>query len=160
MDSSEMKFIYQDARGNITARDVYKVSNSDKYIQGICRSSDSLKTFRKDRVLENIEDPSNIEERLSFHIKNSPPATSSPKSANLLDVCFTGFKKHDKEDLIKLAEAKGLTIRSSVTKQLNFLCCGYNAGPSKIDKARKQGVLALNEVQFKVMLETGEIPED
>ena len=53
-----------------------------------------------------------------------------------------------------------MTVRSSVTKQLNFICIGKNAGPKKMEAARKQGVVVLNENQFRVMVETGELPED
>ena len=73
---------------------------------------------------------------------------------------FTGFKKDDKEKLFALAESEGLFVRSKVTSNLNFLCCGYNAGPAKIEKARQQGVIALTEAQFVTMLKTGEIPEE
>ena len=37
---------------------------------------------------------------------------------------------------------------SSVTKKLDFLCGGENAGPKKIEKAESQGVQFLNEEQF------------
>ncbi|WP_330178417.1 S24 family peptidase [Candidatus Vondammii sp. HM_W22] len=47
-------FIYQNARGNITARSVNNVSESDDYIQGICTQANALRTFRKDRILEDF----------------------------------------------------------------------------------------------------------
>lgn len=52
-----------------------------------------------------------------------------------------------------------MVVRGAVTINLEFLCCGYNAGPKKIEKARHHGVIILNESQFKTMLQTGEIPE-
>lgn len=157
-DNSELNFIYQDAKGNISKREIFAVSSSDDYIQGICRKSNSIRTFRKDRVLEYISDISIIEKRLNHFIKANPaPPTIDTK---LSDICFTGFKKQDKDNLTKLAKQKDLNIRSSVTKNLAFLCCGYNAGPKKIEAARKQGVIVLNEHQFRTMLETGELPEE
>ena len=75
------------------------------------------------------------------------------------EVHFTGFKKPDKNVLIELAETAGMFIRSSVTKKLQYLCCGYNASPKKIEDSRHKGVVVLSESQFRVMLETGEIPE-
>jgi len=48
-------FIYQDAKESITARKVFNVSESEQYIQGICISSNSLRTFRKDRILDEPE---------------------------------------------------------------------------------------------------------
>lgn len=163
--SETKQFIYQDARGNVTARSVENTSESGEYIQGICLKAGGLRTFRLDRVLEYVTS-SNIDERLDFHIQNCPPPKTkgeSNRNTNSLgqpEICFTGFKSPDKVSLTKLAEDAGMFIRSSVTTQLNFLCCGYNAGPKKIEKARHQGVVALNENQFKEMLSTGEIPEE
>mgnify|MGYP003385443300 CR=1 FL=1 len=162
--SESKQFIYQDARGNVTAREVESISESGDYLQGICLKANSLRTFRIDRILEYVN-PSNFEQRLAFHITNYPPPkpkSTSTRKTNTTgnpEICFTGFKKEDKEVLTKLAEKSGMFIRSSVTEYLDFLCCGYNAGPKKIDKARHQGAVALNESQLKEMLETGEIPE-
>lgn len=77
----------------------------------------------------------------------------------MLDICFTGFKKKEKQGLIKLAKKNGFKIRKAVTDNLSFLCCGYNAGPSKIEKANSQGTLVLNKAQFDSIIEAGEIPE-
>lgn len=166
MSNRNRIFIYRDARGSITAREVTNVSETDQYIQGICLKADALRTFRKDRVLEDISDKARINERLEYHIANNPEPVVTGSShrkihtAGSLEVCFTGFKKSDKEQLIELAESSGMFVRSSVTNNLNFLCCGYNAGPKKVEKSRHQGVVVLSETQFKTLLETGEIPED
>ena len=161
------RFIYQDASGNITARIVRNTSESADYLQGICLDANTLRTFRIDRILEFVNS-SNIEKRLVFYIKNCPPPEPKPKSTSKrnintkgqLEICFTGFKSLDKEALIELAQQSNMLIRSSVTTNLDFLCCGDNAGPKKIEKARNQGVIALNENQFEEMLKTGEIPQE
>ena len=167
MSDENKVFIYRDSRGNITAREVTNISETEDYIQCICLKADALRTFRKDRVLEYIGNQNQVSERLAYHIANNPkPMTKdigTPRRKNIegnLEVCFTGFKKEDKEKLTKLAESEKLFVRTSVTKKLHFLCCGYNAGPSKIEKSRHQGVVVLSESQFRSMLETGEIPED
>ncbi|WP_373506494.1 hypothetical protein [Thiocapsa sp.] len=74
-------------------------------------------------------------------------------------MCFTGFKAQDKTELKRLAEDWGMVVRSVVASNLDFLCYGYNAGPMKMERARQQGVTILSEYQFRVMLETGEVPE-
>ena len=155
-----MAFIYQDAKGNITARIVSSISESKDHYQGHCQTANALRTFRKDRILEVIDDMNIINERLEYFISISPPPKASQKDENPFDICFTGFKKEVKEELKKLAIDAGLLIRSSVTKELDFLCYGYNAGPKKLEKARYQGVLILSENQFRVALKTGEIPEE
>lgn len=79
---------------------------------------------------------------------------------NKLEICFTGFVKAEKESLIDKAIAAGMHVRDGVAKNLHFLCCGYNAGPKKIESAREKGVLILVASQFIQMLETGELPID
>jgi NAD-dependent DNA ligase len=159
VSNSSTAFIYQDARGNITAREITDISETEAYLQGYCHLANDLRTFRKDRVLEVLSNSGDIELKLKHYIAISPPPKAPPKSHHLLDVCFTGFKSEDKKRLKEMAESTGMVVRSSVTRSLNFLCCGYNAGPKKIEKARAQNVIALREEQFLQLLETGEVPE-
>ena len=74
-------------------------------------------------------------------------------------ICFTGFKPIEKDQLADTAMHAGMQVVKSVTKSLDFLCIGNNAGPSKIEKAKEQNVTILTENQFQVMLETGELPD-
>lgn len=77
-----------------------------------------------------------------------------------MGICFTGFSNSDKTRLIAEAEASGLFfVRSSVTVNLDFLCCGASPGPAKIEKAKNQRVHLLSEDQFLNLLQTGEVPE-
>jgi len=71
-----------------------------------------------------------------------------------LQVCFTGFKSTTKEGLINLAHDNRYKVRQDVTKKLDFLVSGDNAGPKKIEKAESQGVQFLNEIQYRKMIET------
>ena len=48
---------------------------------------------------------------------------------------------------------------TSVTKNLAYLCCGQNAGPKKLEKARAQGVTLLTESDFYNLVGTGETPD-
>ena len=172
--SESTKFIYCDARGVISYRDIANVSKTEEYIQGYCTQDNGFRTFRKDRVLEYVDEETNVDERLKYHIaspppprEESPPGEGSPRrsytrrlnTSNAPEICFTGFKKEDKIRLAEQARTAGMFVRDSVTKQLVYLCCGYNAGPKKIEKSRHQGAIILNELQFIELLETGEIPE-
>ena len=155
-------FIYRDALGVVTYREVADISETEEYIQGFCLKANALRTFRKDRILEHTDNSTDIEERLNFFIESSPPPhMPKPRRLNVSgapEICFTGFKKADKVKLVAIAESEKMFVRDSVTKNLSFLCCGYNAGPKKIEKSRHQGAIILNEEQFKTMLKTGEIP--
>lgn len=74
-----------------------------------------------------------------------------------LQVCFTGFGARKKEQLTKLAHDKRFKVVSSVTKRLDYLVGGENAGLKKIEKAQSQGVRFLNEQQFINLVEIGEV---
>lgn len=156
-------FIYQDAKRNITIQSISKISENEVYLQGFCTIANGFRTYRKDRILEIIENEKISEERLEYYRSINPPplspSQSSRKPSHLLDICFTGFKSDDKKRLKELSENAGFVIRSTVSKNLNFLCCGYNAGPKKIEKAREQGAVAITEEQLIKLIETGEIPD-
>jgi len=158
----EMHFVYVNAKGQIGAQSIFKVSHSEDHLQGICNFTHQLRTFRKDRVIKMldsaeaaIESLEKIEEIDYSHL----PASKFKSKPATFDVCFTGFKKADKDRLIECAAANGMTVRSSVTQNLQLLCCGYNAGPTKVTTARMKGVVILNDEQFLDFLNTGEIPE-
>lgn len=74
-----------------------------------------------------------------------------------LQVCFTGFGTTKKQELIDLANINQFKVVSSVTKKLDFLCGGENAGPKKIEKAESQGVQFVSDVEFVNLIKTGEI---
>lgn len=79
--------------------------------------------------------------------------------SNCLQVCFTGFGSSKKEELMQLASSSGkFKTVGSVTKNLDFLVGGDNAGPKKIEKAEEQGVQFLTEEQFIRLVQTGEVP--
>ncbi|MCI5192690.1 MAG: hypothetical protein D3915_06125 [Candidatus Electrothrix sp. AU1_5] len=103
--------------------------------------------------MKHAENSSLTQKSQASRVSTRRSNTSAP------EICFTGFKKADKIKLVELAESEGMVVRGAVTINLEFLCCGYNAGPKKIEKARHHGVIILNESQFKTMLQTGEIPE-
>lgn len=72
------------------------------------------------------------------------------------EVCFTGFRKADKERLHKMAHLAGFKVRSKPTKDLGVLVCGYNTGPSKLAAARAQGADVVQEIEgFIEYLEHG-----
>ena len=75
-----------------------------------------------------------------------------------LSVCFTGFDKVEKCQLINLAKDANMFVTNDVISSLFILCCGENAGPVKLQFAREHNVAIVNSEQFKKMLITGELP--
>ena len=82
----------------------------------------------------------------------------STKKEKKIEICFTGFSPSDKKELVQIAEDNDIHVAKSVTKELMFLCCGENAGPSKKSKAEKQGTKLIDKEVFFSIIETGEIP--
>ncbi|MTC40028.1 hypothetical protein GKR70_16160 [Providencia alcalifaciens] len=154
-------FVYINSREIISVQAIDDISHNETYIQGISLNPDEegkLKTFRKDRVIEYFdslnEAQSFIEDMIEcgeFEIKEPRPET--------FDVHFTGFKKEDKLTLERLASDAGMEVKKSVTKALKLLCYGYNASQMKMDKARKMGVIILNEKQFRDFLDSGDFTD-
>ena len=83
---------------------------------------------------------------------------SNKEKDNRLQICFTGFNEDRKKELIGVAENSKLKVTSSVTKSLDFLCIGNNAGPKKMETAINQGVQILKEDEFILFAKTGEVP--
>lgn len=81
----------------------------------------------------------------------------------IFEICFTGFDSAKKRELVALAEGATndmFVVRNSVTKTLDILCCGENAGPKKVADAQSKGIHIFDEEQFIKLLETGLITVD
>jgi len=156
MSDEELEFVYCDAKGKITARRISSVTQNANYIQGFCYHSRAIRTFRRDRVLDLS--PANIDNSLAQFLKNAPPIKTTSPTHSGMEVCFTGYEKSERRELESSAKSKGFLVRKSVTVNLDFLCCGTNAGPKKMKSAREKGCSILNEAETKTFLETGEIP--
>ena len=147
--------IYVNAKGDVKSYGLEDVSENDTYIQAI--HNGKLKTFRKDRILYENADPACLEHEIERLLQSGTIEVQKPKVKPLLEVCFTGFSKDEKETLSKLAESKQCLVRKSVTVDLDVLCYGDNAGPAKIRNARNKGILILEKDAFRMLIETGEI---
>ncbi len=159
---NSISFIYIDSKGNVTERTVINFSQNDDYIEGYCFLRKETKTFRKDRIQEVLESVyTNLPEEnqlvCNFFNKNRDGSPVGKVEAN--EICFTGFSSKRKKELIDLAKNSGFVVRSSATTYLDFLICGSNAGPSKIEKAKSIGAIVMTEDEFIHILDTGELPE-
>ncbi|MFZ0885003.1 MAG: BRCT domain-containing protein [Candidatus Acidiferrales bacterium] len=85
-------------------------------------------------------------------------ANKAPVKGKHFEICFTGFSDADKASVCRLAITAGLSVVTTVTRNLSMLCVGPNPGPAKLENASKQGVCVVTLGQFKQFLETGEIP--
>lgn len=167
--SKNIEFSYSDANDDISYRNVElnKVAINkygNIYFSGICDSCDENRTFKTERIISSIECDGNnysIKQFFTNALQISNNARSIKKSVvnkkETFDIHFTGFKKDDEDRLIKLAKAKDLTIRQSITQNLQVLCIGYNASQTKITQAKNNNIPVMKEDAFLHFLETGEI---
>lgn len=118
--------------------------------------SNKLLSILKSKTELSEQELNNLTEKKGWEIVYSLKPKSEPK----IEICFTGFSPSEKNNLIKIAEENNLYIAKSITVNLNFLCCGDNAGPAKIKKAVEQDVILLNVEEFYNLIETGEIPNN
>ncbi|WP_052673023.1 BRCT domain-containing protein [Pseudomonas sp. ES3-33] len=151
-----LSFSYRDSKGNVTERELTHWKETSVYIQGRAESDAFYRTFRKDRVIEYLCGA----QHLSFDRAPPPPPYSKTLPTDVQgQILFTGFKSEDRINLENLAAANGLRVVKTPTKNLAFLCAGYNAGWTKIEAAVGKGAFILSEAQLLAMFQTGEISE-
>jgi NAD-dependent DNA ligase len=64
-------------------------------------------------------------------------------------VVLTGFSKSDSQEYAHKLNELGAIIKEGVNKKTNILITGYNAGPSKMQKAQEVGARIMPEEEFK-----------
>lgn len=67
-------------------------------------------------------------------------------------VVLTGFAKADSQEYAHKLNELGAIIKDGVNKKTNILITGYNAGPSKMQKAQDLGVRIMSEEEFKEII--------
>lgn len=158
--------IYRNASNEISARELEVVYEDDRHLDAYCKTSGGmLKTFRKDRILEDIrsiDDPMVLAKVARYQHQFSIIQHASREQwinrDGKLEICFTGFKSKEKNQLIQHAQNNGFFVRSAVSSGLSFLVCGETAGPAKMKGAKSQGAFLLGKDAYYRLAETGELP--
>ncbi len=87
-------FVYQDAKGNVSERELTSWKDDGWLLKGVCSQDRGLRTFRRDRILAVHEGASLLKPiEMPAHVAASAalPATKSPHDT--LEILFTGFPK-------------------------------------------------------------------
>lgn len=127
------------------------------YIEGHYHTAGKFCTFRKDRVVEYLDGAAAL---LAAPHSSPPPRIRAQQPPDLRpQILFTGFASVQRAHLEGLCDAAGLRVMKTVAQGLVFLCAGPNAGPSKVAKARGQGVYIVREAELHALLESGELPD-
>ncbi|WP_322528538.1 hypothetical protein R5R73_01250 [Salinicola sp. LHM] len=159
-----LSFLYADASGNETHRNVTNWRFDGTYIKGFCLENDAMRTFRRDRVVEFFEGS----EALLYHGTRPASAVGIPaaepsnatNSGREWEILFTGFDAKTKATLEKTAKYHGFCVRKTVTKNLDFLCAGPRYSRTKHEKAsQRSSCRVIDKDGFMWMLTTGEVNE-
>ena len=67
-------------------------------------------------------------------------------------IVLTGFAKSDSQEYAHRLNELGAIIKDGVNKKTNILITGYNAGPSKMQKAQEVGARIMSEEEFKEII--------
>lgn len=152
--TGNLRFRYEDAKGDLSTREVSSWSASSYYIKGICVVWGETRTFRRDRVLQFLDGSETLLAGASIPRELSRQSTASTGAPEIL---FTGFDSLTREQLESQAAGNGMKVRKSLTQNLGFLCTGPNAGPSKVAQAADRGITILDEKGFYDFLTTGAV---
>lgn len=150
-----LRFIYTDAKGNTTERELTRWSETAEHIQGRCEQDQFPRTFRKDRILQFLAGSELLNKQVAPPVLRPAPKLEPGVRPQIL---FTGFKADHRSQLERVATEQGLRVMKTPGKSLTYLCIGANAGPTKVDKAREAGAFILNELELQTLFETGELP--
>ncbi|HGM7028080.1 TPA: hypothetical protein ACKP7A_000894 [Serratia liquefaciens] len=154
-------FVYVNTKNIVRIQSINDISENEDYIQGKSLLEDEfgkLKTFRKDRVVKYVKSIKDGESLIKEGIETGDFVLKK-ETKEIFDICFTGFIKSRRAELESLAKNNNILVRKTVSNNLKLLCYGYNAGPSKLSLARKNGAIILDENEFICFIESGEIPE-
>lgn len=153
--SDVLSFVYEDADGNVSTRNIVNWQEDDVYFEGFCLDRNEVRTFKKERVLSYLDDSERF-------LKKTNPVVAefkkSNKRVNSSEILFTGFGKVERAKLEELARHGGLTVCQSATVGLDYICTGKNAGPAKLAQALANGAIELSVDEFYQLVKTGEIP--
>lgn len=159
-------FLYENAQGEISDREIDVDQVGTSHFSGFCHLENAERTFRFDRILgmATLADsgkmvlPEQLRDLLRGYDEQELRRRKRTTAKTCSEILFTGFKKDRRTELEEIAHEAGMVVRKNVTTNLDFLCAGSNAGPSKLADALDRGVTVLDEQQFLLMLETGEVP--
>ncbi|MDC7704816.1 WYL domain-containing protein [Vogesella indigofera] len=153
-------FTYRNSNGEVSQRRVLVRELADRYLMGVCLLRGSVRTFRLDRVVGELvsEETGEIAESLTWASGLDWQDRSAAnvrgadrKIASGPGILFTGFSAALRAELEQRAEVAGMVVRKSVSKTLDYLVAGPNAGPAKLVQAHECGAVIMSLVEFNDM---------
>ena len=158
--------VYKNRFDEVKPYQVAVVFTDDDELDVYDIEENKIKTFKVANILskcasydEAIEVASNEQTKYEIIPRNKTGRTFANRE-KLLEVCFTGFSKAEKEELVQLAKENDMFVRTGVAKTLSLLICGETSGWAKLEKAKELRVAKVYGAEgFRNFIETGEIAE-
>lgn len=160
-----MIIVYKNRYNEVKAYSLELIQESEDRFDAAQTNTGEIKTFIKDSILADgftsfdsaDKEAKGLQKNYELKFpKRMPSRDGWNNKEGKFEVCFTGFRKADKEHLEELATEAGFKIRAKPTKGLGLLVCGYNAGPSKVAQATEMAVPVVHEIEgFIDYLENG-----
>lgn len=160
-----IRFAYVASGGELTQRRVVVHQLDGEYFQGRCLMRNATRTFRLDRVIGDVtsEDSGEVADAFAWaaSLLHSPapvvPDTSTTPAHPMggKEVLITGFAAAERARLELMAIDAGMTVRKSVTQNLDCLVAGPRAGASKLAQAQQQLVVVLTGGEFEALIVAG-----
>ncbi|MDQ7735780.1 hypothetical protein QT231_24065 [Halomonas sp. SpR1] len=154
--TGNLRFVYRDADGNESTRELTNFKMSAGKVRGICLDRNAIRTFRLERIVEFLEG----EEQLyatKAKPRSRPEMPDAVRSGNP-EITFSGFDAKTRASLEKTAQAHGFVVRKSVTKNLDYFVAGQRRSGAKLVEAEeKPGCSVIDKEGFLWLVATGEV---
>jgi len=161
-----MNIVYRNRYNEVKAYSLKLVRESEDRFDAAQTDTGQIKTFIKENILADSfasfdsadKEAKILQKNYELNFPQRMPSRDGwNNKEGKFEVCFTGFRKADKEHLEAMAAEANFKVRSKPTKGLGLLVCGYNAGPSKVAEAIRMSVPVVYEIEgFIDYLENGE----
>ena len=168
-----MYIVYKNRFNEVKAYSADVIAESEEYLDIFDKDAEKVKTFKQTNILstedsiekalekaKSLQNNYQIKARVEGAGKRMPSRDNWNNKEGKFEICFTGFSKEEKKELISFAKENDLFVRTSVTKDLGLLVCGKTAGWRKLETANKLNVPRVAGADgFYEFLESGEFSE-
>jgi hypothetical protein len=155
-EADDMIIVYKNRYNEVKAYSLKLTRELEDRFDAIQTDTGQIKTFIKGNILADgflsfdraDKEAKSLQQNYELNFPQRMPSRDGwNNKEGKFEVCFTGFRRADKEHLEVLATETGFRVRSKPTKGLGLLVCGYNAGPSKVAEATRMAVPVVHEIE-------------
>ena len=158
--------VYRNRFNEVSGLAVQVIAETKEYLDCYDQQNEKFKTLKCTSIISSepslekaIENAKLRQSDFEILPRNKTGKTYSNPDGKL-QVCFTGFPKAEKQEMIGLAQANQMIVRTDVSSKIDLLVCGPNAGWSKLKKASSLNIARVfGGSGFQQFIDTGEFAE-